>query len=297
MTAFRLFEDYFLLFLFYSFVGWIGESIYCSSGEFRRARKTDPGARFRFINRGFLSGPLVPLYGFGGLILTLCLWPLREHLVLVFLVGVFLLDSLEFLTSYLMEKLFHARWWDYTGRFGNIQGRIDALHSLYWGLGAVLDVLFIYPPVRRLMAQLDRLPPLAKPALFGFLFGLFVFDLVRTVITTIDLVKFRSRLEKLQNALQGLSPEDLLETGSERLRATSLVQDAEEVLKAGRIRARWVRRRTRHILSSYPFIRDTLAGSVRDVLSHPAPAAIRQTFDFLSMEISAFARDDKYEML
>lgn len=297
MTAFEVFENYFLLFIFYSFAGWIGESTYCSCGEFRRARKADPAARFRFINRGFLSGPLVPLYGAGGLILTICLWPLRKHLVLVFLAGVLLLDTLEFFTSLIMEKLFHARWWDYTGKFGNIQGRIDALHSLYWGLGAVLYVVFVYPPVRKLMSLFDSVHPLVKPAVFGALFGLFVFDLVRTVIATVGLVRFRRRLEALRDTLTGMTAEDLLESGSERLRASSLMHETEELLKAGKFRTRWLWRRTRHIVNSYPFIRDAMAGSIKDILDRPAPADVRQTFDYLSMQLTAFVRDDKYELL
>lgn len=126
---------YVLYFFFYSAVGWLGESIYCSVG----ARK--------WVNRGFLKGPMCPIYGTGALAMAITLTPVKNldirvpmfgHNVLitpllVFIAGMVVCDIVEFITSVLMEKLFHARWWDYSNKKFNIQGRICLGHTFYWG--------------------------------------------------------------------------------------------------------------------------------------------------------------------
>ena len=127
---------YVLYFFFYSAVGWLGESIYCSVG----ARK--------WVNRGFLKGPMCPIYGTGALAMAITLTPVKNldirvpmfgHDVLitpllVFIAGMVVCDIVEFITSVLMEKLFHARWWDYSNKKFNIQGRICLGHTFYWGI-------------------------------------------------------------------------------------------------------------------------------------------------------------------
>ena len=93
---------YVVEFFFYSAAGWLIESLYCSIGE------------GRIINRGFLTGPMCPIYGTAALVMTVCLYnPFYDRPVLVFLLGMLLCNVVEYMTSFLMEKLFHARWWDY----------------------------------------------------------------------------------------------------------------------------------------------------------------------------------------
>ena len=113
----------FLLFLIYSTLGWCGEMIYCSIGQRRLCEK-----------RGFLNGFLCPIYGFGAL---LVLWALRggcESPVLTFFFGALLTSAVEYFTSYLMEKLFHMRWWDYSRYKFQIHGRVCLLNSTLFGL-------------------------------------------------------------------------------------------------------------------------------------------------------------------
>ena len=92
----------FLYFIIYSFLGWVCEVIFCSVP----ARK--------FINRGFLMGPVCPIYGCGALLVIGFLMPFKDSLVMVFAVGMVVTSLLEYITSYAMEKLFHSRWWDYS---------------------------------------------------------------------------------------------------------------------------------------------------------------------------------------
>ena len=111
---------YILLFFFYSAGGWLLESIYCSIGE------------KKIINRGFLTGPLCPIYGTAAIVMVVLIYnPFRDNALVVFLLGIVLCYIVEYITSYIMEKLFAARWWDYTYELLNINGRICLKHSLY----------------------------------------------------------------------------------------------------------------------------------------------------------------------
>ena len=97
------FFRYVLLFFFYSTAGWCVESLYCSIGE------------KRLINRGFLTGPMCPIYGVGALVMTVFLYnPYKDKPLMVFLLGMIMCDIVEYFTSWIMETLFQARWWDYT---------------------------------------------------------------------------------------------------------------------------------------------------------------------------------------
>lgn len=129
---------YILLFFFYSFGGWCLESTYCSIGE------------KKLINRGFLTGPLCPIYGAAAIVLVLLVYPFRETPLVVFVLGIVVCNIVEFSTSIIMEKLFAKRWWDYTYEFCNLNGRISLKHSLHWGVVSVVFVLMIHPAVENL---------------------------------------------------------------------------------------------------------------------------------------------------
>ncbi len=179
---------YLLLFFFYSAAGWLVESIYCSLGE------------KRIINRGFLTGPMCPIYGTGALVMTLFLYkPFFDRPLLVFLLGIVLCDIVEYITSFLMEILFHARWWDYTYELLNIKGRICLKHSLYWGVASVCFVYMIQPHVDRLLSQLnDNVIIYASSAILV----IFAMDCIHSFIKALD---FRNLQIKLSKATDYLS--------------------------------------------------------------------------------------------
>ena len=121
------FEMYFLLFISYAIIGWCMEVIL----KFIQYK--------RFINRGFLIGPYCPIYGFGALLITLLLQKYQDDLVALFLFSMVVCSILEYLTSLIMEKIFHARWWDYSNKKFNINGRICLNTMIPFGLlGVVL---------------------------------------------------------------------------------------------------------------------------------------------------------------
>lgn len=103
---------YFLLFFIYSVMGWILE-ITCKFIEYKK-----------FANRGFLIGPYCPIYGFGALFITLFLGRYSNDIIALFVMTILICGVLEYFTSYIMEKIFKLRWWDYSRRKYNINGRI-----------------------------------------------------------------------------------------------------------------------------------------------------------------------------
>ena len=126
----------FLAFLTYSFLGWVCETVYCSIGQ----RK--------FVNRGFLNGPLCPVYGFGAMAVLFFLRPVRENLLVLYLSGVLVTSVIEYITGFLLEKLFATKWWDYSTYRFNIHGRVCLRNSLMFGVLSVIAARVIDPVVQ-----------------------------------------------------------------------------------------------------------------------------------------------------
>lgn len=128
------FQIYFLLFLTYSCLGWIMEVIV-----------TYPDTK-KFVNRGFLIGPYCPIYGFGGLAITILLKNYTKDPIVLFLMAVIICGTLEYFTSYIMEKIFKARWWDYSAKKYNINGRICLETVVPFGILGCL-VMYVLNPI------------------------------------------------------------------------------------------------------------------------------------------------------
>ena len=158
-------ETWFLWLMIYSVIGWVYESTICSIGQ----RK--------LINRGFLNGPYCPIYGTGAVLVLLVLGRIQNP-VLLFFAGAVLTCSLEYLTSWLMEKLFHARWWDYSKRKFNIGGRVCLIGAVVFGAFSVVLILVLHPWVKSLT---DRLTDTALTWICAILLVGIVSDLIVTV--------------------------------------------------------------------------------------------------------------------
>lgn len=174
---------YILLFFFYSAAGWFVESLYRSIGE------------KRIINSGFLTGPMCPIYGTGALVMTVFLYnPFRDNMLAVFLLGMVLCDLVEYVTSVLMEILFHARWWDYTYEFLNIKGRICLKHTLYWGIASVAFVKLLHPKIDSIVQNFDLR---TVRILLIVIFVVFFLDVANSVRKALDIRKLQDRLSKI----------------------------------------------------------------------------------------------------
>ncbi len=178
---------YILLFFFYSAAGWCLESLYCSFGE------------KKLINRGFLTGPLCPIYGTAAIVLTVLIYnPFKDKPLVVFLLGIVLCDIVEFITSLLMEKLFAARWWDYTYEFMNLDGRICLKHSLYWGIISVVFVNVIHPVVDK---TYDKINGEYTVYILIAVLVIFAIDLINAVRKALDIRKLQLKLNGLINMI------------------------------------------------------------------------------------------------
>ncbi len=134
MEVIETIRVYMLMFFIYSFLGWVMESVRVSI------------AQKKWIDRGFLIGPWIPIYGFGSLLVTILLNKYIEDYVLTFVMSMLICGTLEFVTSYVMEKLFKARWWDYSDRYFNLNGRICLENLILFGIGCCL-ILYVGNPL------------------------------------------------------------------------------------------------------------------------------------------------------
>ena len=124
---------YFFIFIIYTFLGWVLEVSFI----FIKTK--------RFVNRGFLIGPACPIYGFGALIMMFYLTQYKDEPFTVFIMGAFICSTLEYITSYIMEKIFKARWWDYSDKKFNVNGRICLTYAFLFGLCGVIMICFTNP--------------------------------------------------------------------------------------------------------------------------------------------------------
>ena len=157
-----------LLFFAYSFLGWCIEVV-LKYREFHR-----------FINRGFLTGPVLPIYGSGAALITLVvggLSRLESGLGTTFALSFLICGTLEYLTSYVMEKRFHARWWDYSQKPMNLHGRVWIGNLILFGLGGVAIIHLFNPPLYRVLALL---PLRAKELAAGVFLAVFTVDYILT---------------------------------------------------------------------------------------------------------------------
>ena len=142
MEKFDFFK-WFLLFIIYSNIGWLIEVV--------KTKFDDK----KWINRGFLIGPYCPIYGISGIIMVNYLTHYKNDIVTVFILALFVCSFAEYITSYVMEKLFNTRWWDYTNEKFNLEGRICLKNCVYFGLLGVLLVYVINPMFVRILNNIN----------------------------------------------------------------------------------------------------------------------------------------------
>lgn len=139
--SFTFFELY-AYFMIYSFLGWAMESTYVSIN----AKK--------WVNRGFINGPFCPIYGTGALLILLALKPVSDSILLLFLGGFVIATVVEYLIGLILEKLFHATWWDYSQKPFNIKGRVCLERSVEWGVLTAFVMRVVQPVIADFVAAI-----------------------------------------------------------------------------------------------------------------------------------------------
>ena len=172
----------FLFFLLYAFIGWVCEEIYCCS------------LQKKFVYRGMLFGPICPIYGFGGILILYALYPWRTTWVRLYIASMIVTSILEYFTSWLLERLFHAKWWDYSHLPFNLNGRVCLLNSSLFGLGGLALEHFLHPLAEKLIFM-----PAIQPYIEYIVMAL-AFILAVDILATIrKLVDFATTMEKLKS--------------------------------------------------------------------------------------------------
>ena len=170
------------IFFVYAFLGWCTEVSYAAL------------VTGKFVNRGFLNGPVCPVYGFGVVIVLTCLTPLANNLPLLFLGSVVLTSALEWLTGFVLEKLFHQRWWDYSDQPFNLSGYVCLRFSIAWGFACLFVVKLLHPTVLLFIRLIPKTLGLALLALLGAVMAV---DLAATVSTIVKLNRRLAQIDEL----------------------------------------------------------------------------------------------------
>lgn len=170
-----------LYFFVYGFLGWCTEVIFAAFKQ------------HRFVNRGFLNGPICPIYGVGVTLVIACLEAFQSNLLLLYISSVILVTVLEGVTGWAMDKLFHNKWWDYSKLPFNIGGYVCLLFSLIWGVACVFIVYFVHPLIHQVLSLIPHTAGIAFIAILGIAL------LSDMIVTTSAIVKFNQYLELLKH--------------------------------------------------------------------------------------------------
>ncbi len=201
--------DLFLYFVFYSFLGWVMETCYCSLCE------------RRLVPRGFLYGPICPIYGTGVLLMILFFTPLKQNLVLFYVVAVVVMSSWEYFVAWLLETTTHIKYWDYSHFRFNLKGRICLWVALVWGVLSYVVIFFIHPPVE---ARFQTIPPWLKYSLGGTLLAVLVLDAVFTI-------RHLALVSKLVVGVTSLGEELQLQLSLGKAELTDMLEDKSAALR------------------------------------------------------------------
>ena len=178
------------IFLVYAFLGWCAEVAYAAVHN------------GKFVNRGFLNGPVCPIYGVGMLVVVTLLWGLRHNLILLFLGSAGLTTTLEYATGLILERFFHDKWWDYSDKPFNVKGYICLEFTVLWGLAAAFVVGAVLPFV---FMVINKTPFVFGVILMSVLLAVFVTDLAITVTELVKLPKKMGAMLEAERALKAIS--------------------------------------------------------------------------------------------
>lgn len=253
----------FLLFMTYSVLGWCGEMVYCSILQRRLCEK-----------RGFLNGPVCPIYGHGAMVVLFCLDGGCRNPALTFFWSMVLTSILEYATSFAMEKLFHMRWWDYSHYRFHINGRVCLLNSTLFGLACVFLCHFANPPITDWLTGLLS-AGVAVP-LAVILTGVYMADIVLSVRSA---VQIGSRLAKL-HAIHDELARKLEELKQEHQQAVQVHHQRLEMRMAA---AHWAAEQKLHELyARQDFFERRLLHSFPTLRSHRHPEALAKLREHLA---------------
>ena len=204
----------FLIFILFSFIGWICEVIYVGVTS-----------AHKFVNRGFLHGPLCPVYGFGGVVILMLPPSLYATWIPLFFASMILCTIVEYFVSWLMEKLFHTRWWDYSHYKIQLNGRICLLNSILFGFLGVVVIHFVYPLMIDLLNSLGQTLINISGMIILAVLSVDIFFTVRKLVDFANVMKKLKEFGETLNSHYG--QEEWFKKGSFMEMINSVIERAE----------------------------------------------------------------------
>ncbi len=218
-------------FILYSFIGWAIESIYKSI------------LQRKWVNTGFLNGPICPIYGIGALIMFLFLNKLHNNVFLVFIVGFVVLSIWEYIVGYFLEKIFKTKYWDYSQNKFNIKGRVCLFNSIAWGVLSVIFIQILHPYIA---SKIDLIPQNILIIIVAILSAIIVGDSIQSVIKLKTLDKKLEKLKELNETIK----EKLKELNKEH--STNIQELVEKLQEQQRILKYKVLKQTTRLKKAFP---------------------------------------------
>ena len=244
----NLISKYFILFMMYSFAGWIRETLwvsYCNK---------------KIVDRGFLIGPYCPIYGFGAILIITFLKKFSFNPVLLFIMTTLICGALEYFTSWCMEKIFKARWWDYNNKKLNIKGRVCLENLIAFGTMGIIVTYFINPIFETWISFLN------EEHLRGLFFILWTIFIIDFVLSTVVVYGFRKITEKINQEGQTDNTEQITKMVREQLSQESFLHrrflEAYPRLEAIKIKMKEIKTKIGDATSD---AREAVVGKVNDV--------------------------------
>jgi len=180
------------IFMIYAVIGWCSEVAYAT---------LDTG---KFINRGFLNGPYCPIYGCGVLLVIVILTPLKNNLLILYIGSVLLTSLIEYITGYILEKVFHNKWWDYSDKPYNIKGYVCLKFSLFWGFACSFIVLILHPIIFEFV---QVIPNILGLVILCVIAGCFAIDCGITIATILKLNQRIKLMNEIAAKIHSISDE------------------------------------------------------------------------------------------
>lgn len=179
-----------LFFYCYCFLGWCIES---SIVSFKQKHP---------VNRGFVHGPMLPIYGTGAITVLICTIPVKEHVALVYICGMIGATILEYITGYAMEKILKVRYWDYSNEVCNLNGYICLVSSLFWGVLSVVMTYVVHGNLEKLILKIPSTIALWLMIIVTVIFGI---DFIYSAKAALDLAKWLKKVQAIRLELELLA--------------------------------------------------------------------------------------------
>lgn len=237
-----------LCFFIYGFLGWCTEVAFAA------------GKERRFVNRGFLNGPICPIYGVGVVAVVVLLEPYENNLFILYVASIIVVTALEWVTGFILEKLFHSKWWDYSNMPLNLNGYVCLLFSLIWGVACVAIVKWIHPFIFKGV----KILPVWFGTILLVLLGIgMLADLYVTVTNILQMNRHLARMEEIAAELRKISDELGANISENVLEAMEKKEDIAEDMQEY---SEELKERAEELREKYRDIKFKNARSVRRIL-------------------------------